>query len=226
MQRRGHVLETMKRSISTSSAFRKRCEHGQMAFLREGLGDHVAVGEGREGGERGEYAAIFYRTDRFKELGRGNFWLSETPEEVASVGWDAALTRMVTWVELEDRVSGRALRVWCTHFDRGKVARLARSSWRAGRGLRAPDLAVETSPRGSPRPCSQRSPRRGYGIRPGTRIPARRRSGPPADGWAGPAARRSIVLADDGFEKGEHRSPAVRRARSKRSLPRPRRPLS
>jgi endonuclease/exonuclease/phosphatase family metal-dependent hydrolase len=80
----------------------------QVEFLERALPTHVRLGQGREGGARGEHSALF----------------SETPELVASVGWDAALTRMCTWARLRERVSGREFSVWNTHFDhRGPLAR-------------------------------------------------------------------------------------------------------
>ena len=96
----------------------------QVEELERELPEHVRVGQGRDGGARGEHAALFVDRRRFEVLEHGDFWLSETPDVVASVGWDAALTRMCTWAELRERSSGRALTVWNTHFDhRGAVAR-------------------------------------------------------------------------------------------------------
>ncbi len=43
--------------------------------------------------------AIFWRSDQFREVRSGGFWLSETPD-CRSIGWDAALVRGVTWVRL------------------------------------------------------------------------------------------------------------------------------
>ena len=51
------------------------------------------------------------------------FWLSESPE-MASRGWDAALNRIVTWVHLQDRKSGKEFFHFNTHFDhKGREAR-------------------------------------------------------------------------------------------------------
>lgn len=90
------------------------------------LPGYAAVGVGRDDGrEGGEMAAVLYRTDRFEKLGEGHFWLSETPDEPGSVGWDAALPRICTWVKLRDRRGGGA-EFWFfnAHFDHvGAVAR-------------------------------------------------------------------------------------------------------
>lgn len=96
----------------------------QVEFLERELSTHVRLGQGRDGGARGEHSALFVARARFDVLEHGDFWLSETPELVASVGWDAALTRMCTWARLRDRRSGLEFGVWNTHFDhRGPLAR-------------------------------------------------------------------------------------------------------
>src|SRR6478735_1787061 len=76
----------------------------QRDFLTEKLKGHAAFGAGRDDGkDRGEMAALFYRTARFEKLAGGHFWLSETPDRVGSKGWDAALPRIASWVKLKDR---------------------------------------------------------------------------------------------------------------------------
>ncbi|MDZ7729806.1 MAG: endonuclease/exonuclease/phosphatase family protein [Natrialbaceae archaeon] len=91
--------------------------------LRERLDWLEWHGVGRVDGEReGEFVPIAWRADRFEVLDRGQFWLSETPDEPGSVGWDGALPRVSSWalLGLEDR------RLWVcsTHFDHiGPAAR-------------------------------------------------------------------------------------------------------
>ncbi|MBC8326261.1 MAG: hypothetical protein H8E27_11620 [Verrucomicrobia subdivision 3 bacterium] len=46
------------------------------------LGFALLIGIGREGGQRGEFMAIFYRHARFEPLETNHFWLSDTPEKV------------------------------------------------------------------------------------------------------------------------------------------------
>lgn len=96
----------------------------QLEFLAAHLPDHRRVGQGRDGGDRGEHAALFVCTKRFEIVEHGDFWLSETPEVVASRGWDAALPRICTWARLLDRASRRQFQIWNLHFDhRGQQAR-------------------------------------------------------------------------------------------------------
>lgn len=82
-------------------------------------------GVGRtDGKEKGEYSPIFYNADKFKLVEKSTFWLSETPEMPGTKGWDAALPRIVTWLKLKDKNSGKVFFVFNTHFDhRGELAR-------------------------------------------------------------------------------------------------------
>jgi endonuclease/exonuclease/phosphatase family metal-dependent hydrolase len=70
--------------------------------------------------------AIFIRREHLEVLERGHFWLSDAPEKAGSIGWDAAITRMVTWVKV--RTTGdppKQFYVFNTHFDhRGTTARI------------------------------------------------------------------------------------------------------
>ena len=89
----------------------------QLADMRADLPAYAMLGQGREGGEKGEYMAIFYRRDRFELLETHDFWLSETPEVVGSKSWNTSLPRMVTWARFRDKVTGKAFVFVNTHFD-------------------------------------------------------------------------------------------------------------
>ncbi|MFW5831208.1 MAG: endonuclease/exonuclease/phosphatase family protein [Prolixibacteraceae bacterium] len=91
--------------------------HGQIEFIDEELPKYDWFGVGRDDGETaGEFCPIFYRTDKFILLEKGNFWLSETPEK-PSLGWDAAIKRIVTWGKFQSKVTGKQFIVFNTHFD-------------------------------------------------------------------------------------------------------------
>ena len=94
--------------------------------LRAALGDYEWVGRSREAGEReGEFCPVGYRRDRFAREATGTFWLSETPDEPGSVGWDASHPRIATWVRLRDERTDRSLVYLNTHLDHeGARARL------------------------------------------------------------------------------------------------------
>ena len=71
--------------------------HVQLLDMLRGLDGYDYIGVGRDDGKTGgEYAAIFYKTDRLRLLDQGNFWLSETPDR-PGLGWDAACVRICTW---------------------------------------------------------------------------------------------------------------------------------
>jgi endonuclease/exonuclease/phosphatase family metal-dependent hydrolase len=98
--------------------------HHQLIDLQNLLPDYAHVGCGRnDGKEAGEYAAIFFRKDKFQLLDSGSFWLSETPEK-PSKGWDAEQFRICTWAKLHKTQGGGDLFLFNTHFDhRGTQAR-------------------------------------------------------------------------------------------------------
>lgn len=82
------------------------------------------IGTGRDGGSHGEFAAIFYRRDRFEPLEFDHFWLSDTPDVVASKSWGNRCVRMATWVRLRELKSGGEFTVCNTHLDHeSQVAR-------------------------------------------------------------------------------------------------------
>jgi endonuclease/exonuclease/phosphatase family metal-dependent hydrolase len=97
----------------------------QRDYLAGELAEFDVYSVGRDDGEKGEATPILYRKERFKLLDKGSFWLSATPDEAGSKGWDAGLPRVVSWVKLHDKASGLPLLFVNTHFDnRGVEARL------------------------------------------------------------------------------------------------------
>jgi len=97
----------------------------QLMDLAEMLPEYAWIGVGRDdGAKKGEYAPIFYRSNRLQLLESGFFWLSETPEIAGSFGWDAACTRIVTWGKFSDKSTDDKFYFFNTHFDHvGRVAR-------------------------------------------------------------------------------------------------------
>lgn len=97
----------------------------QITWLDSALTDYAYVGVGRDDGKKkGEYCAVFYKKAKYNVIKQSTFWLSNTPEEV-SVGWDAALERICTYLLLENKESKQRFYVFNVHFDHiGKIARL------------------------------------------------------------------------------------------------------
>lgn len=89
----------------------------QLIDLKNILDGYSFYGEGRDGNGQGEHAAIFYKTDKYTLLDKGDFWLSATPD-VPSKSWDApCCNRICTWVKLRDNETGKTFFVFNAHYD-------------------------------------------------------------------------------------------------------------
>ncbi len=89
----------------------------QLQDLAQELPGYAYIGVGRDDGKQaGEYAAIFYKKDKFKLLQKGTFWLSPVTDR-PNKGWDAVLPRICTWGEFQDITSGLKFYFFNTHFD-------------------------------------------------------------------------------------------------------------
>lgn len=97
----------------------------QLEDLKRELTGYEYIGVGRDDGhDAGEHSAIFYRTDLFDLLDKGDFWLSETPD-VPSKGWDAVLPRICSWGHFRCKDTGHEFLFFNLHMDHiGKQARV------------------------------------------------------------------------------------------------------
>jgi endonuclease/exonuclease/phosphatase family metal-dependent hydrolase len=98
----------------------------QVQYLKSALPGYDVIGVGNQDGKKkGLFCAIFYRTDTFRVLKSGTFWLSPQPDQPGSRGWDAQSLRIVTWAQFKDVAHGHVFFVFNTHFDhRSKRARV------------------------------------------------------------------------------------------------------
>jgi len=88
----------------------------QLEYMKSRLTQYETVGVGREDGiTAGEFTPVFYKRERFELTDSGTFWLSETPGK-PSLGWDARIKRICTYVFLQDKQSGEPLHFYNTHF--------------------------------------------------------------------------------------------------------------
>lgn len=103
----------------------QECFAHQLADMKEALPGYDCIGVGRDDGKtQGEHSAIFYRTDKFELMDKGDFWLSETPD-VPSKGWDAVLPRICSWGHFKVRETGFEFLFFNLHMDHiGKNARV------------------------------------------------------------------------------------------------------
>ena len=96
----------------------------QSLELQQALPNYQAFGRGRQADGSGEQCLVLVRRTLLIE-DWGIRWLSETPE-LCSVGWDAVLPRIFTWVKL--RSATTPLLLLNTHFDHlGHTARMRSS---------------------------------------------------------------------------------------------------
>ena len=113
------------KEVSPDSFGVQEAHYEWMKELCKNLPEYDYVGVGRDDGKTdGEFAAVFYKKDKFSASESGNFWISETPEK-PSKGWDSACTRMATFVKLTDNENGKAYVHFNTHLDHvGRIAQI------------------------------------------------------------------------------------------------------
>ncbi len=96
----------------------------QLEDLTERLPYYNYIGVGRDDGKsKGEFAAIFYKTEKFELLDKGDFWLSQDTSK-PNKGWDAVLPRICSWGKFLEKSTGFTFFFFNVHFDHvGIVAR-------------------------------------------------------------------------------------------------------
>jgi endonuclease/exonuclease/phosphatase family metal-dependent hydrolase len=89
----------------------------QLKDLKRLMPGYEYIGVGREDGKKeGEHSAIFYRTDKFKMLEHGDFWLSEDQTK-PNRGWDAVCIRVCTWGKFKELSTGLTFVYFNLHMD-------------------------------------------------------------------------------------------------------------
>jgi len=112
----------------------------QLGFLRERFPRWVIAGCGRDDGVHGgEHSVVMVSPGDWQVEAHETRWLSASPSEPGSVGWDADLTRIATIVRLR-HADGTQVGVVNTHYDHaGEVARVESSRLLAGWTAAEPD---------------------------------------------------------------------------------------
>lgn len=109
------VQEAMPEQID---AIRKRFPHWDTA----GEGRFAGVVSPRPSEPApGEHCAVFFHADRFTLVDTCTRWLSQMPDRPASLGPGTDLPRIVTWLRLRERDTGRRLDLYNTHFHWGST---------------------------------------------------------------------------------------------------------
>ncbi len=130
-QRRPLMRECI-RSVSPDIIGTQEGLYPQLKDLAADLPEYDRIGLGRDGGSKGEFMAVFYRKARLEPMAFDHFWLSDTPNVIASSTWGNSNRRMVTWVRFLDHQTKREFYLFNTHFDhqvqlaREKSAQLVR----------------------------------------------------------------------------------------------------
>lgn len=89
----------------------------QLEGMKTKLPEYSVFGRGRsDGREKGEFVPIFFKKDKFEVLDSGIFWLSETPDK-PSIGWDAAIPRICTYVNLKEKLTQKSFWLFNVHLD-------------------------------------------------------------------------------------------------------------
>lgn len=111
--RRDSVLELVRNTDPDIVGFQEALPH-QRWELERGLPNYRLIGRGRESDAGGEQCAIAFKP-WITLLECNTFWLSPSPSQAGSIGWDAMLTRICTYARL--CLHGREVTVFNAHFD-------------------------------------------------------------------------------------------------------------
>ncbi|MBE6550713.1 MAG: endonuclease/exonuclease/phosphatase family protein [Ruminococcaceae bacterium] len=87
-----------------------------MKYISNRFPVYAYAGEGRDGGEKGEYSAVFYRKDKFKLIEAATKWLSDTPDIVSKVS-ESSLNRVLSYAVLERLSDSKRFVHVNTHFE-------------------------------------------------------------------------------------------------------------
>lgn len=134
--RAGKVIQQLQQQQPDIFGLQEVMLH-QLVRIESAMPGYQRIGVGRDDGKNaGEFSPLFIRSSRFVIKDSGTFWfhpswgheaaqtgaLQKGDEEVGhgligKPGWDAALPRICSWALLEDKQSGKALRVLNLHLD-------------------------------------------------------------------------------------------------------------
>lgn len=142
--RAGNVIRQLQQQQPDIVGLQEVMFH-QLVRIESAMPGYQRIGVGRDDGKNaGEFSPLLIRRSRFAVKDSGTFWFHPSwlpdaptqhgPEQIGSEligpgligqpGWDAALPRICSWALLQDKHSGKALRVLNLHLDhQGALAR-------------------------------------------------------------------------------------------------------
>ena len=110
------VINVLLRYMPDSVGLQEADEMWMIA-LKKALSDYyVFVGEGREGGTKGDAVPVLYSKEKYHLIESGTKWLTTTPDEVSKMP-GADYYRNFTWAVLEDKATGVRFMHVNTHLD-------------------------------------------------------------------------------------------------------------
>ena len=109
-------IPVMVRTINPTVIGVQEAQPTHLNYLSANLTDYAYVGDGRDGGTKGEHTAIFYKKEEVDLIQSGTFWLSETPGQV-SYGWGAQYRRIAPWAIFKKKATGEFFFHMNTHLD-------------------------------------------------------------------------------------------------------------
>lgn len=119
--RKPYVFDMIRRHKMDVCGIEEITKNQSPDFMSE-LTEYEYVGYGRDNGKEnsagasGEQTGLIYKKDRYIKLDQGRFFLSETPYKVSKVK-NSDFNRLVAWVKLKDRTSGKEFFFFSTHFN-------------------------------------------------------------------------------------------------------------
>jgi endonuclease/exonuclease/phosphatase family metal-dependent hydrolase len=124
--RAGKVIQQLQQQQPDIFGLQEVMLH-QLVRIESAMPGYQRIGVGRDDGKNaGEFSPLFIRSSRFVIKDSGTFWFhpSWLPASqatstglIGTPGWDAALPRICSWALLQDKQSGKALRVLNLHLD-------------------------------------------------------------------------------------------------------------
>ena len=112
----------------------------QVEDLADYFNDYSHITAGcSDGVSEGQHMTTFFLKDKFEMLEHGKFGLSEKPEKLGFVGWDAKNPRLALWVKLFQRSTTNCFCVINTHLDH--IGENARQQSALLIGRRAADIS-------------------------------------------------------------------------------------
>jgi len=115
-ERKDRVVNMVKKYLPDTVGFQE-ASPSWMTGLKSGLSDVYAyVGEGRDGGNSGEYNPIFYKKSLFNLIDSGTRWLSDNPKYPSRYS-ESSLNRIYTYALLERKSDGTKIMVINTHLE-------------------------------------------------------------------------------------------------------------